>query len=405
MAQSMKCPNCGAPVRWRGEAPVVACRYCDTHVATGTGEKTQEPAAVRSQMRPRNVAAVTSATAIIPLLLAGGGALIAFLGSQSGAGGILGPSWDDVAALKIDQRSSAIKEAVGGNRDDDTHQVVYFSGGEFDYAVFNWDEDHLDHASGFGLYCHEAHPQMDTVIQWLRHHLGPRFGPEDHGGWGWRWADAYLSVNEDANIVSYHSSPDDDPDWQYRSQLMWSVLLASAAGQDLKLDRATRQRWLGAGYLLSELALLDITTDLDGAVAEIQDKFPGSAVDQSYSLEFEIAVDHPWFRSLELGWENAAGGRIDDAQFWPPARTSQFPDQNAIRDCLKKAYGEPEVYEADHLKKEYTYTFDPKDMGDVRVYAHIFTLDLDPGTWSSDNAPYSNKAWIKLMRTLDRCGG
>lgn len=383
----------------------MACRYCDTHVATGTGKKTQKPAVVRSQMRPRNVAAVTSATVILPLFIAGAGALFAFLGSQSSPGGVFGPSFDDVAALKLDQRPSALSAAVGGDGHDEEHQVIYFHGSDFGYAVFNWEEDHLDHASGFGLYCSDPHPQMATVVQWLEHHLGPRFGVTEYGGWSWRWADAYLTVAEEGTNITYHSAPDDDPDWQYRCQLMWSVVLASVTGQDLKLDRETRQRWLGTGYLPSELALLDITTPLDGAIAEVQSKFPGSVVDQSYSLEFEIAVDHPWFRSLEFGWENAEGGRIDDVDLWPPARTNKFPDQEALRACLEKVYGDAEAYEADHLKKQFTYSWDPDGLGSFSVYDHLMTVELDPGSWASDKKPYSNKAWIKLMRTLDGCGG
>lgn len=39
-------------------APVVECRYCQTHVTTSTGAKTEEKADTRSQMRPRNQAGV-----------------------------------------------------------------------------------------------------------------------------------------------------------------------------------------------------------------------------------------------------------------------------------------------------------------------------------------------------------
>ena len=104
MSTSLKCPNCGAPVRWRGEAPVVACRYCDTHVATGTGRKTQEPAVVRSQMRPRNVAAVTGASVLLPVIIAVAGGLIAFLGSQSG----------ELFAVKVATAKEVWRTELGG---------------------------------------------------------------------------------------------------------------------------------------------------------------------------------------------------------------------------------------------------------------------------------------------------
>ncbi len=402
MATTLTCPNCGAPVRWKGEAPVVACRYCDTHVATGTGKKTQEPTAVRSQMRPRNVAAVSLMSVFLPMLLVGISGLVALIGAQSGPGGMLGPSFADVAALTLDHTSSELGQAIGDDAPSVDSLVIYFSGSDFDYVVFGWEEDHPGHVSSFGLYASEPHPQMQTIVHWMEHYLGPRFGASEYGGWTWRWADAHINVAEDGTSLNYHCSPEDDPDWKYRSELMWSVVLASATGQDLKLDRETRKRWLGLGYLLSELALLDVTTEVDDAVAEVRSRFPAAAVEQSYSLEFEFPVDHPWFRSMEIGWENADGGQIEDVTLWPPARANQFPDQRAIRDCLEKTYGKAEASEVDHLKKQYNYSWDPDDMGRFTVHDHLLSIYLVESSWRETPAP-SQKEWVRLMRTLDGC--
>ena len=405
MAQSMKCPNCGAPVRWRGEAPVVACRYCDTHVATGTGEKTQEPAAVRSQMRPRNVAAVTGASVLLPVIIAVAGGLIAFLGSQSGPGGMLGPTFADVAAQSIAQSEQALADAVGVDSSGSGHLAVYFTGSTFDYAVFSWDDAHPDHAYNFGLYCMEANDQIGTVVQWLEYYLGRRFGPSQHGdGWNWRWADAYLNVAQDGTSITYHASPDDDPEWKARSQLMWTVMLAAATGQDLKLERAVSEKWLGTGYSLAQVGELDVTVTVDRAEAHVMSLFPGATVDKDWGLEFEIPVDHPWFRVLEIEWENEAGGLIDDCDLWPPANTSQFADQKAIVTCLEKTYGKAEATEVDHLKKKYNYGFDPRGMGSLTVYDHLLAIYLVESSWN-DESPPTNKAWRKLMMALDACGG
>jgi hypothetical protein len=405
MATTLTCPNCGAPVRWKGEAPVVACRYCDTHVATGTGRKTKEPAVVRSQMRPRNVAVATGASVLIPILITAIGGLVAFFGSQSGPGGMLGPKFADVAAQSVAQSEQALAGAVGVESSGSGHLAIYFTGSSFDYAVFSWDDEYPDHAYSFGLYSMESNDQIGTVVQWLEYYLGHRFGLSEYGdGWTWRWADAYINVAADGTSVTYHSTPGDDPDWQARSQLMWTVFLASATGQDLKLDPAVKQRWLGTGYTLAEIAKLDVTVTVDQALAEVRSKFPGSTVDESYSLSFEIPVDHPWFRVLEIEWENEAGGQVDDCDLWPPARTNQFPDQRAIKTCLEKTYGKAEVSEVDHLKKKYNYSWHPKSMDSMTVHDHMLSVYLVESSWQRENKP-SQKAWTKLMRALDGCGG
>ena len=54
----------------------------------------------------------------------------------------------------------------------------------------------------------------------------------------------------------------------------------------------------------AEVAELDVSVTVDRALAEVQSKFPGATVDDSYGLDFEIPIDHPWFRVLEIEWEN-----------------------------------------------------------------------------------------------------
>ena len=153
----------------------------------------------------------------------------------------------------------------------------------------------------------------------------------------------------------------------------------------------------------AEVAELDVSVTVDRALAEVQSKFPGATVDDSYGLDFEIPIDHPWFRVLEIEWENEAGGMVDDCDLWPPARTNQFPDRNALKVCLEKVYGTAEASEVDHLKKLFNYGWQPKSMNSMTLHDHLLSVYLVESHWQRESKP-SQKAWTKLLRTLDGCG-
>ena len=405
MATTLTCPSCGAPVRWKGDAPVVECRYCSTHVSTGTGKTTAEPAVVRSQMRPRNVAVVTLLSIGLPIVLSVGGVTLGIVAESGGPGGYFGPSLGDLAVLTMDAPARDVAAALDLDSDDEGYLVAYLrKGSPYDYVVFNWDDEYPDHIESFGFHSSEANDQMPVVVQWLRFYLGRRLTTDAEGALNWRWAAAQLWISADMTTINYSASPGDDPHWKYRTQLMWSVILASSLGQDLGLDSTVRKQWLATGYTVAEVGELDITMDVDRAKTAVVQQFPGTHEDLFIGLSFEIPLDHPWFRSLEVEWRNEKGGRMTDADLWPSLGHSEFPHRLEIVRCLEAVYGDAEEDVVDHLKGDVNYEWDPSGLSYFRLHDHMLAIYAWESGWRNDNAP-SHKAWRKLMRTLDGCGG
>ena len=239
----LECPSCGAPLRWKGHAPVVACRYCDTHVHTPTGQITAEPAVVRSQGKASGGCAVLALTLGIPIsvmFIAGIAALI-----TKGPGTIAGVPMATLASLSLEGDNATVAAALGLSPDEDGDDLhVPLRGSDFDYAYLRWDDEHPGHVASFGLYASDGHPRRAELVADLEGYLGRRLERADDGARSWRWASGSATVSADGGYFGYHAQPEGDPHWAYRTRLLWSVFTAVATGQPLALQPSTRKAWL-----------------------------------------------------------------------------------------------------------------------------------------------------------------
>ncbi|MEM7159874.1 MAG: hypothetical protein AAF799_43945 [Myxococcota bacterium] len=400
MAKPLRCPSCGAPLRWKGVATVVECRYCQTHVTTETGAKTEDAAVARTQMRPRNQAGLL-AIVFAPVVVG-----VAANVADMSVSGVFKPSFEVVEAITLDQTEAQIATALDTEDEEDERIVFYFDHPVLDYVLFEWDDDHPEHVASFALYAFETNDQLAPIVERIGKALGERFiEDKKNDSWTWRWADAHIYINKEMTVLSYHSDPEDDPEWAERTDLMWSLFLSATAGRDLDVPAEKVARFTGAGVSLARLAQLDVGVEVDQATKEVRTRFPVATVDQGHDLEFELPVAHPWFGHIELEWRNAANGKMDGARLWPPLGKQEFADQAAMKTCLEREFGTPETIVNDHLKQEHTYVWSPDDMGALRLYDHILSLDPSSDHGSNYTSPRSKAAWSRVLSTLGACGG
>ncbi len=392
----LECPNCGAPLRWKGEAPVVACRYCDTHVHTPSGTITEEPAEIRSE-GGKGACAIFLLVLGINLLVG----LIAFVSSlvTDGPGKMLGVPMDTLATLDLASSPRAAAEHLGLRCEDDADSLhVPLRGTDLEFASLHWEDADSQHVSSFGLHNLEGHPELAAVVAALEATLGRRLVRDDDGRHSWRWADASLNMAADGSHLGFHADPDDDPHWEYRTRLMWTVLIAASSGQQAQLEANTRKAWLAHGYDLSELAAMDLRYDVDGARSYVPAAFPGAHESVFSSLDFEIPLAHAWFGHAELSWPNEQGARIETTYLRPPPSHDGFPDQAGIKRCLDGALGPGERRSQDHLAGTWSADWDLPDGSWIHLSPNLLQL----------RRPRSDKlapplAWSEPLSALHDC--
>jgi ribosomal protein S27E len=412
----IECPNCGAPLRWEGEAPVVACHYCDTHVHTPTGSITQEPAVVRSQGRPAEATSSSSSSGagkggcIILLLVLGvnlAAGLVALIANMidGGVSKVTGVSMESLAALDLGGDNAAVAAALGLTPDEDGDDLhVPLRGSGFDYAYLRWSEEAPRRVVGFNFYASEGHPELAAVLSSLEHSLGRRLEPARDGYRYWHWADAHINVALDGTHMGFQVDPEDDIHWQYRAKLLWTVALAAAQGQPMDLSGDVRRAWLAQGHALSKLGDLDLRYDTDGARAYVPSTFPGAHEEIFIDLSFTVPLDHPWFREIELSWPNEAGGTMEGASLRPPPGQQHLADQLAVKRCLDSALGQGERRVQDHLAGTWSASWQTPGGPWLNLSEYGVDIHLDRGS-QQGGTEVKAKAWRRFVSALAACGG
>jgi hypothetical protein len=394
---SLTCPGCGAPVRWRGKHPVVECRYCGTHVATGSGQKTDAPAQVVSRMRPRTLLLAYGSAGLFTVLMVGVSLVGALLGRP---GGITGTSVAEVATLSMASTIEQVCEATGADAYSETSVCIYYSGGVWDYVCLTWDEDLPEHVQSFSFHSsHEDDAGTAGVADLLGSNLGRRFYVDGDGALSWGWAGAWLHGDHERTFLSVSSDPESDDGWRVRMALLWAAVVGANLGNQTDVDEVTARQWLGQGYRPLALATLDITIDVDQASSQVTATVPGAVESRWSGLTFEVPIDHPQLGGLDLGWANAAGGKVDSISFDPPPGRDAFPDQAALQACITAIFGPPEDLELDHLAGTRYQMWEPEGLASV----HLYPTYLSVSAWSWHGDPPSNATWTKLLRALDSC--
>lgn len=395
MARALQCPTCGAPLKWKGVAQVVECRYCHTHVQTNSGIAVQEQAQVVSQ--PKTPVAVLAGAAIAAFVVIGAAIAFAALG-RGGAGGVAGVRGMDAATVKsidLAKTPDQMGKLPGANPSSSEGYVYINLDHElWQSATFGWDKQHLDHVRNVSLNAHSQQKLPAAVLERAKAQLGT-LRESSTGGHSYHGPGANLSLSDTAISISVHKY---EEGWKERVQALWIVLKHAAFNASETLPTAKLRDVLNTGYPLERLTKVPIDVDIDGSQAALKRVIPGVT---GKGAKYRVGVGHPWIEYADLNWKNEAKGKLSGVNLFYPPSFSLKAQREEVEGCLTPLLGKPKESVSDHAKGIFTLHFKGKDgMPSVLAHYQYFGLYMQP--W---DAPAVTRAgYEKLIRKLASCG-
>jgi hypothetical protein len=270
--------------------------------------------------------------------------------------------------------------------------------------TFRWDPDHLDHVKDFYLNGVSNNPTIEPRKA-LKMLIGRRFDKD-----GFQWEGAGLNADAKGDYLGSHLTIDmhgqeasENPFWRQQSETMWKLVRHAALGVGEPPKKSELRDYLGYGYPLGDLAKVDLDSDIDNADAAIKAVFPGGVRRLMIDLDYKVAIDHPLYGDMDLGWKNKKGAKLADVSIRPPTGTNnKWPNQSALEACVEGALGKPtRVSEGSHLAGSRDTTWRPAAGGEVRVYDHLLVITLRDSPFSK---PMTKDVWLKVVSALEACG-
>jgi len=304
-----------------------------------------------------------------------------------------------LGAAELEQTQVAFQKQFPSAELEGEKARVVLNGSAFESAILTWNPERT-RIIRVDLLASKGVVDVGAVGKALEQQLGRQYVP-GRQALGARYPDSSLTITPGSGQFIFRSEPPDGErtDWQARGQALWTLMRNAGLGTQLPFDPKATQ--LLKGYSLSEVASrIDTNTLVDQAEAHVMAQLPGSAARQGVDLELTVYLDHPWFGSLSLHWENEKNGRLHSLQLWKPAHRDDLADRDAIAACLEPAIGKAKVTITDHLKQERLYQW------------NLETHYRDGGNITSNNV------WLKLppdgaaaprfkavLTALHGCGG
>lgn len=424
----VECSRCGAPLNVNEAKPLTKCAYCGASSQTRS-LKTVSPATPPGWRPPRQwtppphvpqptgaplpyrspqTSGCPAVIAVIALLIAGGVA-IGIYGSArktSGGAGFSGPAALSglnparLATVTLRERQDELAKALGGDKRDNTLRVPLASK-DWSAVTFEWDPAHPEHVLKFYLNCDSPHPAYAAVREKLDRAL-----PKRWNGDSWQWEGTSLFYAQSSGVLSVNVNPEQDgsrknPYWKQQSEALWSIVRSSALGLASPVDPAVVRSYLGGGYPITDISKVDYDADVDASAAVMAKVFPGAVGEKRISLDYTVALNHPWLEQAELSWSNEKGAKLKGVDL-RRSMGKPLEHQEAIAKCVEAGFGvKPKVNESDYLEKKRDYSFVLKEGGHIRVYEHMVTLDMREYPFAP---PMPKAAFDKALAVLDACG-
>lgn len=398
--RGLKCPGCGAPLRWTGDVPVLECRYCKTHVVTGTGQKTEQPAVARSAASRAVMWIWIGVVAV--LVLSGVSAALVSQGGDGSTGFGLGVPVARLEALSMATTKDQVSSTIGGTSRDGSSITVGLRGCSFDDLMLGWGDKDPSHVVRVSLSTSggRPNPQAQQLAALLQKQLGKRFHlTEDKRSYGQHWTVASVTLTATGSNLSVHVRPDDDPAWKQRMAALWKVIVATLQGKEAAIDEAAKRDLLGWGRPLESLASIDIRTTLAEAPQAIPKLFPGAQKSTSGGLTFTVAVDHPLIDEVMLSWDNAAQARLGQITLrpFPPVPAALA----AARGCLARELGAPSETIDDAANQKKRYDWAVRGLGGVTVPDHAVIVYAH--SWFRGPGAPSQQDYARVIRSIATC--
>jgi DNA-directed RNA polymerase subunit RPC12/RpoP len=409
----LQCAHCGAPLDVREGSAIVKCGYCgfktertrlvmlshETPAGFAPPQVWRPPPHVPAASNVELKYAASSASSVgcviagvVALALIGPAiGIFATLQKKGGLGGTLGggPKLEEVAGKEIAGTASELSKRLGGGRIADKSLYVSLSDPRFDQLYFLWNEAELSYPYYVGSIMRNGKAVPSGTCDRLAAMLG------EFRNNSWSLGDAYVSCDPAGSISVYttfsSSKPPDESDaWKEKVALLYRLEMDALLDREPTVTRKDLRKVIGAGFLVADLAKVDLDVDIDGAKAMLGKALGGTAVtSDGYSYEIMVA-DSPLPR-VSFRWDNQKGGRLSSIGFstsgWQPLEKAQAK----VAGCLKKTLGEPVIDESDHVKRKVNYRFK-----EYAVYLSDSNMSLSRPT---------KAIWTALVKGLDGCKG
>jgi DNA-directed RNA polymerase subunit RPC12/RpoP len=389
----LACPNCGARLRWDSDAPVIECRYCQTHVMVETGSRTTLATDVVSKRAPPRALWIILSVVVLAGVTSMAVVANRRIPSTPGAEPSRTSTAAEVAATPIAATPQQVADRHGV-KVHGTSVNIAMSGNTFTDATFHWDKDHLDHVSSISLRPRENAGELTDVIARARGQIGRRLRPAATGGYQFFTKGVSFSLSSTLHIGGQPKVPG----WKEGFAAMWTVMKGAALGTSDKLDDRARRDLLNLSYPLSTLTAIGFDVEVDGAERELHRVAPGA---DSKGDNHQLGIDHPWFETAWLRWENKPGGKWTGVTLYFPKELDFKAQSEPIIACLRPVLGEPKKLVDDHLAGTFSLQY-PARGG--RPWVHIGGQSMSIYPHHTFGEPATAAGLHGLIAALAGCG-
>lgn len=393
--RALECPKCGAPVRGEVGAARAVCTYCGTHLVHA--QHAPEPPKHRAGSPPQVPPKFQPTHLLIPLalvLLVVGGAAALFVQSRSaasstarGAAAGKGVAAAELSRLALASDAQTVARLFSATVQDTKRVNVTFRDSVVKGAYLSWDDP--SHITGIHLTFREG-AATEPVLASLQAQLGRALHPASTGGHQFTANGVSLSLS---SSLSLNAHALETPGWKERLSALWAAVKVATlqSGEALELD--TRRNVLNIDNSLLELQQLSVNTSIDEREAAVRKIFPGAAPDR---VGFSIGLLHPWFKTMNISWENKAGGRLSQANFYYWTDPKGGPSLEAVERCLTPALKSAKRQITDHAQGKFSLDW-PARNGAPRVHATPqLVMILNAGT-------ATQAGWSRVVTALAGC--
>jgi hypothetical protein len=407
----VECKHCGAPLDVRESQRYARCRYCGSvdERANLRTVSVSTPSDFRPPPRwtpPEHVPADSAvdlpyresraglvAGIVAPLVLLGAAALFVNQSGKPGAFIVIPTAIGgrQLMALSLDQSPAALAAALSTSPTDKSI-FVKLDSARFQQLTFSYSDGHLDHPTSFYFGAVEGGHFDAAVRAALEKQLTTALNEN-----GWRWEHVWLNIDSKTGSIggNIEGEGGDNPLWKRQLDALFRVVVSASFGELSVLSDADGRELLGTGYEFSSLAELDPKTPVESARDVIATRFPGSVFSDSGGFGAHVALAHPLFTHVELGWNNAAAAPIYEVGFRPRGGVEGYEARReAVAACVTQAFGKPEVHVTDYLKGTKYYYY---EVANSRIYLQPTYL------YFFADKPMEAALWRKIFGTLGAC--
>jgi hypothetical protein len=271
---------------------------------------------------------------------------------------VYGTTPAQIEALSLQGSPKQVAKGLSSTDVDSTRVKARFkssAGKPYEYVELRWSSKNANAPSGMRLVPEHTKDEDDEHGSEVAAALTKRFHALPKDG-SWRWGAVEISARKHGELeASIDATPHGrtNPLFDRQMDAARQILLEAAFGIPVHASDADLAELLGTGYKTADVGKIDPRTLIEDVPALMASRFPGSVHDSS--SEWDVAVDHPLLKAIELRWTNRRGGHLSDVRL---DVTEAYPaSRDALESCLANVLGAPQVHVTDYAASKQDYVF------------------------------------------------